>query len=256
MPTPASTAPRSKRRGNKEKAAPKLQQLEGPLYDESYIQQEHLKNMGSRPPLKDAFVDNPKSPVANFANTALHSPPRYEGVTGFHVETAQKIIRVTLTLYTTPPIVATGDHTDKKAAERLCALSAIYQLHDSGHFDKAPKQVRSSSRALAPPQILLSNGTLVDYERAHSFMDFYCRRYGFRKPDIDLTEERGRRSNSIWEAVMTVGGRRIGMGAAPSKAAAQVECYLDVTQYLESCDPDLWKAFVNASKTGNQYSVT
>lgn len=51
-----------------------------------------------------------------------------------------------------------------------------------------------------------------------------------------------------WEAVITVGGRRIGQGAGASKKTAQVKCYLDVTQYLESCDPDLWRNFVEASK--------
>ncbi|KAH7930973.1 P-loop containing nucleoside triphosphate hydrolase protein [Leucogyrophana mollusca] len=241
----------SKRRGGKDKGSPKPQQLEGPLYDESYIQQEHRKNMGSRPPLKESSVDNPKSPVANFASTALDSPPVYEAITGFHVETGQKITRVTLTLNTTPPIAAIGDHTDRKTAERLCALSAIYQLHDSGHLDKPPKaKAQSSVGATAPQEVNLSDGTAVSYERARGFMDYYCRRYGFGKPDIDLSEERGRRSNSTWEAVMTVGGRRIGMGSAPSKKAAQVQCYLDVTQYLESCDPDLWKTFVEASRTG------
>lgn len=53
-----------------------------------------------------------------------------------------------------------------------------------------------------------------------------------------------RKGSSSWEAVMTVGGRRIGMGAALTKKAAQTACYLDVTQYLESVDPELWKTFV------------
>lgn len=37
-----------------------------------------------------------------------------------------------LLLDTVPQITAIGDHADKKAAERLCALSALYQLHDLG----------------------------------------------------------------------------------------------------------------------------
>jgi HrpA-like RNA helicase len=54
-------------------------------------------------------------------------------------------------------------------------------------------------------------------------------------------------STSKWEAVMTVGGRKIGMGSAGTKKAAQIKCYLDVTQYLESCDPDLWRDFCEFS---------
>jgi small subunit ribosomal protein S24e len=79
-------------------------------------------------------------------------------------------------------------------------------------------------------------------------MDYYCRRYNFGKPDITF-EELGKGSKG-WEAIMTVGKRRIGLGSGSNKKAAQSACYLDVTQYLESCDPDLWKTFVEAAKSG------
>lgn len=79
-------------------------------------------------------------------------------------------------------------------------------------------------------------------------MDYYCRRYNFGKPEI--TFEEIRKAASGWEAIMNVGGRRIGLGSAGTKKAAQVACYLDVTQYLESCDAELWKTFVEAAKSG------
>ncbi|KAG6898096.1 hypothetical protein C0992_005423 [Termitomyces sp. T32_za158] len=78
-------------------------------------------------------------------------------------------------------------------------------------------------------------------------MDYYCRRYNFGKPDITFQEVR---KNGGWEAIMTVGGRRIGLGSAATKKSAQISCYLDVTQYLESCDGELWKTFVEAAKSG------
>lgn len=86
-------------------------------------------------------------------------------------------------------------------------------------------------------------------------MDYYCRRYGFGKPDIELEEQRHGRMRSTWEAVMTVGGRRIGMGSDSTKKTAQVRCYLDVVQYLHQCDPDLWNTFVEASKTGKDLGL-
>lgn len=49
---------------------------------------------------------------------------------------------------------------------------------------------------------------------------------------------------------MDVGGRRIGLGKSQSKKNAQITCYLDVTAYLESCDPELWQAYLEASVTG------
>ena len=75
-------------------------------------------------------------------------------------------------------------------------------------------------------------------------MDYYCRRFGFGKPDIIYNELNTRRGyNPIWEAVIHVGGRRIGIGTGTTKKAAQTNCYIDVTQYLESCDPALWQTF-------------
>ena len=85
-------------------------------------------------------------------------------------------------------------------------------------------------------------------------MEYYCQRYKFGKPDIDLsssahkTGKKGKASVQAWDAVITVGGRRIGMGSAGSKKGAQIKCYLDVTQYLESCDAALWQDFLDHSK--------
>lgn len=54
---------------------------------------------------------------------------------------------------------------------------------------------------------------------------------------------------------MTVGERRIGVGSGTSKKLAQVNCYLDVARYLENCDPELWKAFVEAARTGKDLGL-
>ena len=39
---------------------------------------------------------------------------------------------MTVALDTTPPVLGVGDHRSKRDAERLAALSALYQLYDSG----------------------------------------------------------------------------------------------------------------------------
>lgn len=49
---------------------------------------------------------------------------------------------------------------------------------------------------------------------------------------------------------MKVNGSKIGMGSAKSKKDAMKNCYLDVVQYLEGCDAQLWKSFLEARKTG------
>ena len=70
-------------------------------------------------------------------------------------------------------------------------------------------------------------------------MGYYCRRYRFGQPDV-TTEE----SKKGWNAVMTVAGRKIGMGSALNKKGAQHQCYLDVVRYLDECDPELWQSFL------------
>lgn len=84
-------------------------------------------------------------------------------------------------------------------------------------------------------------------------MEYYCKKYRFGKPDLDYSQVSSGKKNKgkgkqAWEAVMTVGGRRIGMGSAGTKKAATTKCYIDVTQYLESCDSALWQEFVEQSK--------
>ena len=77
-------------------------------------------------------------------------------------------------------------------------------------------------------------------------MEFYCQRSGFGSPEVEYAQER--EGEGGWQAIMTVGGRRIGLGTGPSEDDALVSCYIDVTEYLESCDPDLWQAFADKSE--------
>lgn len=101
--------------------------------------------------------------------------------------------------------------------------------------------------------VKLSDGSFISYDRARQFMDYYCQRYNFPKPDLEFSQSTARTGKkksgtSKWEATLKVGGRVIGMGEAATKKNAQIQTYLDVTQYLESCDPDLWKDFNDFSQ--------
>lgn len=154
-------------------------------------------------------------------------------------------------------IIGVGDHTSRKEAEKLAALSAVLQLSAMGMLDQRGGG-KPSAPAAAPAfgggdTAELSDGSKITYDRARQFMEYYCKRYKFGKPDIDFSQsqaksKKGRAAVMQWEAVMTVGGRKIGMGQAANKKNSQIKCYLDVTTYLESCDPDLWRDFVEYSK--------
>lgn len=224
----------------------KFNALDAPLHDHAYISQKYRKSLL---PLKPVHENTPKSSLGNFSMLSTGNLPSYKVVDGLVVVDGKgqtlRIWRATVTVSMELPIVGVGDSPEKKQAEKLAALSAVFQLHELGLLDN-PKQLHPKTGDQT--DITLSDGSVVSYEKARSFMDYYCRRYSFGKPDIVFEEIR--KGGSGWEAIMTVGGRRIGLGSGGTKKAAQVACYLDVTQYLESRDSDLWNTFVEAAKSG------
>jgi hypothetical protein len=249
--------------------------LSGPKRTRAQITEEF--GQGGRLDVKQAWVDNPKSPVANWfgAGKGNGSVP-YEmekGMLGTEV-----IYRVSIVLDAYGGYVGVGDSTDKAEAEKLAALSALYQLvshrmvstaYSFGHDplrsiyslflgDQINRPLMggsgggtaNASGATTPKEssetVKLSDGTLVTYEKARLFMEWYCQNFNFGKPDLSYdTVAKGRSKHKIteWEAVMTVGGRKIGVATAANKKLALKLCYLDVAQYLESCDPQLWNTF-------------
>ncbi|KAF8909024.1 hypothetical protein CPB84DRAFT_1766707 [Gymnopilus junonius] len=213
--------------------------LDGPYHTERYIEQEHHK---SPIPLKP--------PLNNFHQTVKGTLPMYVSEEGTVMDgnNPVRVWRTTVRIDIEPPIIGVGDHAEKNKSVALSALSAIYQLQELGVLDDPKKLIPSRTEVT---EVTLSDGTVVHYEQARSFMDYYCRTFNFGQPEIDFVLAR----SGDWEAVMTVGGRRIGLGSGHSKKVAQTACYLDVTKYLESCDPELWKKYAEAAKTGKDLGL-
>ncbi|KAJ7181662.1 P-loop containing nucleoside triphosphate hydrolase protein [Mycena crocata] len=240
MPSSSRSSRGSRSRNNSNQPmksrGPRLPPLEGPLHNK-----DHITRLYSNPhaPISSKHTDAPKSSVNNFAALVFGATPKYESVNG-NLD-GRQIWRTTVHLETTPPIIAVGDDPDKTKSVMLSALSAAFQLNALGILDKPPPKPKVSSST----SITLSDNSTATYEQARTFMDYYCRRFGFGKPEITFVENR-----NGWEALMDVGGRRIGLGKSNNKKNAQITCYLDVAAYLESCDPELWKAYLEASQTG------
>ncbi|WWC58777.1 uncharacterized protein I303_101321 [Kwoniella dejecticola CBS 10117] len=280
MPGPSRYRGNSSRRGGTpNKATPSAptisRQLSPPLHDHAQITSQHGNNVQ----LKAQWLDNPKAPLANFLGNGtggadLGSEYRAEeGMIG-----SKKMFRVTVTGDKRAGIIGVGDHTNRKEAEKLAALSAVLQLTAAGILDqgktggKSPAATNGSSSTAtnhvsggSNETANLSDGTQISYERARQFMEYYCQRYKFGKPDIGFSQtsqtshsksRRGKPSATMtWDAVITVGNRKIGMGQSANKKGAQVKAYLDVTQYLESCDPGLWRDFLEFSKKDKSASL-
>ncbi|GAA6063881.1 hypothetical protein JCM10212_005873 [Sporobolomyces blumeae] len=92
--------------------------------------------------------------------------------------------------------------------------------------------------------VRLSNGQIVQLDEARMFMDYYCSKFNFPKPDLSYTSHPTRqRGVSTWRATLSVLGSRIGMGTAKRKDVATKMAYLDTASYLEGMDPDLWQSW-------------
>lgn len=81
-----------------------------------------------------------------------------------------------------------------------------------------PATVKVNSAEASGEGAVLSDGTKITYDQARLFMEYYCKRFDFGKPEVTFESTmvrmpKGRNSVQRWESVMTVGGRRIGMGS-------------------------------------------
>ncbi|KAM0753259.1 P-loop containing nucleoside triphosphate hydrolase protein [Meredithblackwellia eburnea MCA 4105] len=108
--------------------------------------------------------------------------------------------------------------------------------------------------------VQLSSGLRIGLEEARAFMDYYCTRFGFGRPDLQYRNvlpnhlytgrKKAPNGTGTWSATLLVNGSRIGMGEARNKKDAQNRAYLDVAQYLESVDADLWKQWTEKKVQG------
>ncbi|KAJ3865469.1 hypothetical protein EV359DRAFT_80449 [Lentinula novae-zelandiae] len=149
------------------------------------------------------------------------------------------IFRTEASIPAQSPIVGIGDGRSELESRKVATLALICELQQRSMLYPAKSDNKGKDMTA------LSDGTSVDYEQARNFMDYYCHRFHFAAPEITYTN-----SGNTWETVMTVESRKIGMGIAVSKKISLQRCYLDVVQYLEQCDPQLWKDFKEKASTG------
>ncbi|KAK7694658.1 hypothetical protein QCA50_001845 [Cerrena zonata] len=234
----------SKTSKNKNQRNVNLPALDGEIHDSA-----HVAGLFSGETLKEEWRSNPKSPIANYCLNILEKQPKYE-LAQYVTQDGKPIWRCTLTIPDDDgDVVVYGDDPGKRDAELLAATHALYVLQSTGAFSKTKKV-----KAEIQPEVTLSEGSVVDFDRARQFMDYYCRRFHFGKPEVAY-ENKTVRGGTKWDAVMTVGGRKIGIGSGSTKKLAMMNCYVDVTQYLESCDKDLWKRFVQDARTGKDLGL-
>ncbi|GJJ09692.1 hypothetical protein Clacol_003916 [Clathrus columnatus] len=236
------------------------------IYDLAYISSLYYPG--------DAYVtqkdiDNPKSIVWGLPRkerTVYHTPYNKDGITynrwviSPFVSTGY-LLPTRCTVYIGNSIVAIGDSLTKVEAEQLAALSAYFQLirrrmlpipsSPKALESRLPAFLKSRGPSIRNPEtsIRLPDNSELTYERARSFMEYYCDRFRLGRQDISFESLDARKGGS-WRAVIGVSGRRIGIGLGSNKKNAQVAAYFDVVTYLNQCDAGLWSKFLEAEKNG------
>ncbi|KAF8308056.1 P-loop containing nucleoside triphosphate hydrolase protein [Clavulina sp. PMI_390] len=135
--------------------------------------------------------------------------------------------------------VGIGEHPAKRDAERIAALSALLQAANHGKLH----QVLAPNWSPPPIQPTLSDGSVLDIDRAHIFMEYYCLNYQLPNPSLDLAERRG-----VWEAKLSIDGDLVATGTAANKKLATTNAYLESVAWLDQSDPDLWNKFLKDTK--------
>ncbi|KAH9937690.1 P-loop containing nucleoside triphosphate hydrolase protein [Fomitopsis serialis] len=258
-PGPSRSSSSKGRRGK----APAASGRQQPTLPEPVCSEDYIRSTFETKPLKTLWAENPKSPLTNYCKGTLNTMPEYESVLGIAAN-GQTLWRTTVRVQGPDiDITAGGDHANRKESEKLAALSALYQLDGLGVFSKSSgakqaKKAPAEDVAYSPTEISLSDGTKVDYEKARQFMEYYCRRFGFGRPELTYTPfktpHRGGGATA-WQAEMIVDGRRIGFSKGTNKKNSMLSCYVDVTQYLEQCDHQIWAEFLKDQKTGKDLGL-
>lgn len=123
-----------------------------------------------------------------------------------------------------------GDDPIRVQAEKLACLSALFQLVKAGlvsektgqpspqlmsglkmQGEEQPPAVTAESPEAADVDDLdseevtqLSTGETITLRDARSFMDYYCKRFGFGQPEISYETVAMRAGPQKWEAIMQV----------------------------------------------------
>lgn len=126
--------------------------FDGPLHDKSHVESHFAQTYPNASTPKSVHLDNPKSSVSNFQHTVCGTLPNYECKEGllngrliwrcvasqkFQYQPCLNLLRRATVMVLTqvdaaPEVVAIGDKSVRKEAEKLAALAAIYELHGRG----------------------------------------------------------------------------------------------------------------------------
>lgn len=201
------------------------------------------------------WLDNPKNVIFSYKHSRYGSYPESHTLEGRYSSGNKRVFRTTISIDDDLGLVATGDGSSRKEAEKAAAFHGMLLLHEKDYILNPP------SRASGPinkvnskvPVATLSDGTEVTLEQAREFVDYFCHEGRFGSPDVVVNAIYNTHSNRAqlhgWKAVISISGTPVAESVESSKKAAQNAACLNTAVLLANEYRDMWDKYLQVPKS-------
>lgn len=193
------------------------------------------------PKAKGVELDDDQPFIPTMKDPAAPSLPPSSSSTSYSTHREAMSAPIPLSSAPAGPQYATKVNPTAPATHYSIPLSSNTMQLDQQQSNGVPLQTSFNVQGSSS---VLGYGTehRIDIEVARSYMDFYCKKFRFTRPDLvyKLYQEGGR---NIWQAVLQVNGKAVGKGGGNTKKDATTLAYIDSCNWLANCDPALYREF-------------
>ena len=200
------------------------------------------------------WLDNPKNVIFSYKHSRFGSYPESVTLEGRYPDGNKPVFRSTIAIDDDLGIVATGDGTSRKEAEKAAALHGMILLLEKDYIlHPPPRALNSITKVNAKvPVACLSDGTEVTLEQAREFVDYFCHEGRFGSPDMKVDAVYNTQSYRAqlhgWKAVISISGTPVGESIESSKKAAQNTACLNTATILANEYRDVWDQYLRCRK--------
>lgn len=201
------------------------------------------------------WLDNPKNVIFSYKHSRFGSYPESVTLEGRYSGGNKPVFRSTIAIDDDLGIVATGDGTSRKEAEKAAALHGMILLLEKDYILHPPPRASNSITKVNAkvPVAALSDGTEVTLEQAREFIDYFCHEGRFGSPDVKVDAVYNTKSYRAqlygWKAVISISGTPVGESIESSKKAAQNTACLNTATILANEYRDVWDQYLQVPKS-------
>ncbi|RIA89321.1 P-loop containing nucleoside triphosphate hydrolase protein [Glomus cerebriforme] len=193
------------------------------IYDMKYINTRYNTTVINSKHANESWLKSPK----NFLNNLIKTPINWES---FGPDD-NKLHRATLTLEIGGSIIiAHGDATTKKDAEKISYLDACYLIESKSLIDAVQKYSSTIKQQQSSSQLQFGNGVTLEIDPKKYVIE-YCAK--FDHVPIYKLASIGPDHNKLWEAIVELPKNITGRGRATTKKEAELKAAEDFKNKAE-----------------------